>query len=346
MDFQDPETKERLGELIILPTGGPPPMLIASAAMNRLLRQVQRAALSDFEVLVQGENGVGKEHIATAVHCLGERRDGPLVDVNCACLPGELLESELFGHVKGAFTNAISSKPGLFQLANKGTLFLDEISELPLALQPKLLRVLQERKIRPVGGVQNIPVDVRFVASTNQDLSALVAQNKFREDLYYRLNMLTFTVPPLRERPEEILPLSRYFVVTIGRGLEHKQFSQEAKEKLLAHSWPGNVRELKHVVEAALLMGEETEITADDLRIDTLFAPQKISPAGSVIEEVSRDSHGIPNSMAAVAAEAEKRQILAVLKECGGNRTAAAKILSVSRHTLHKRLLEYDITAS
>ncbi len=299
-----------------------------SPAMQAVLRRAHDFADSDAPVVIQGESGSGKEVVARALHAASPRRGKSFVAVNVAALPAELLESELFGHVRGAFTGATSEKQGLLEAAHGGTLFLDEIAELPLALQPKLLRALEDGEVRRVGDTRAFGVDVRFVCATHQDLERRVAAGLFREDLYYRLKVLVLRLPPLRERPEDVMPLARMFLAAEKR--PGPGFGAEAERLLRAHRWPGNVRELSNVVRhaAALARGGvvEPEHLPDELREPP--RPRRDRPAE---EDDAR-----------TLAEVERDHVLRVLERCGGSQTEAARALGIGRNTLWRKLRGWD----
>ena len=276
-------------------------------------------------VLVLGESGVGKEVVAQLIHRWSPRRDGPLVAANCAGLPESLIESELFGHTKGAFTGATGVRQGFFRAAHRGTLFLDEIGELPLHLQPKLLRALESGEMTPVGSDTPVEVDARLVAATNRDLAEAVAEGRFRDDLYYRINVVELIVPPLGERREDILPLARRFAAEFSGG--PVRLSPQAVQCLLAHRWPGNVRELRNAIQRACLLCRGDVILPEHL-------PPKIA-AGA-----SRPSDA-PASRGRLS-QVERATILATLDECGGNRTHAAKKLGISRRALIYKLRDIE----
>nr|MBL8457185.1 sigma-54-dependent Fis family transcriptional regulator [Zoogloeaceae bacterium] len=297
----------------------------SSAAISRLRQIVQRIAPMPSTVLIQGESGVGKEVVARALHQWSPRADKPFVPVNCAAIPAELIESELFGHVKGAFTGAREARDGLFHYAHGGTLFLDEIGDLPLALQSRLLRVLEERRVRPLGAEAEVPVDVRVLAATNRDLYAEVEACRFREDLFYRLEVVTLTVPALRERAEDVPDLAAAFMhqLSMQLGLPPLLVGPEVSARMRAHSWPGNVRELRNFIERSLLFGE--------FPVDTL------GEAAGRARVPARRTDAVPLPLE----EVEKNHILAVLKHCGGNKTRAAELLGVSRKTLERKCAEW-----
>ena len=307
-------------------------LLGQSPAMQRVQDLIARVASSEASVLVSGESGTGKELAARAIHAQSPRRTGPFVAINCAAVPEPLLESELFGHVKGAFTDAKEAHPGLFVQARGGTLFLDEIGDMPLGLQPKLLRVLQERTVRPLGAKAEVPVDVRIVAASNRDLEGAIEEKRFREDLYYRINVIHIPLPPLRARGGDALPLALHFVRRFAAqsGKSVKGFSKEVAQKLSAYAWPGNVRELQNSMERAVALARFEDISVDDL-------PEKIRDY--------RFSHVIvagndPTELVPLE-EVERRYILRVLEAVAGNKTAAARVLGLERKTLYRKLERY-----
>ena len=303
-----------------------------SPAIENLRRLIARiAAVDRTTVLVMGETGTGKELVVDALHSHSPRAQRPLVKVNCGAFPESLLEAELFGHERGAFTGATARRHGLLELAVGGTMFLDEVAEMPSSLQPALLRALDGAPFRRIGGEQEIRTDVRFVAATNRDLTAEVAAGRFREDLYHRLAVVTIYVPPLREHPNDIQPLATYFLENFSRRLGRPvALSREAQDALLAYRWPGNVRELRNVLERAAILGEGDLIEAADL-------PPEIPASGEI-----PTSGGEAAAEGAEALEAAKqRHILNILAACGGNRAAAARRLGISRSTLKERLRRY-----
>jgi len=300
--------------------------------MRRVLELARRAALSDATVLITGESGTGKGRVAGFIHESSPRRQGPLVAVNCGALPEHLLESELFGHKKGAFTGAISDAKGLFVAAGGGTLFLDEIGETSPSLQVRLLRALQERTIRPVGSTTDRKVDVRIIAATNQDLEALVREGTFRKDLYYRLRVVELEIPPLRERRDDLLPLARTF---IGRTCKENvcgpcALSSEVLDQLLAYDWPGNVRELENAIERAVVLAEDQPV----VRVEDL--PREVRGASKTM--VMGDDDVIYT-----LAEVEKRHILQTLERLHDNRKATASALGIGENTLWRRLKSYGM---
>jgi DNA-binding NtrC family response regulator len=315
----------------------PGPSLVGeSLAFRELLELVERVAATDATVLVVGETGSGKEMIAKLLHARSPRRSRPFVVVECAALQESLLQSELFGHERGAFTGADRAKPGLFEVAHGGTIFLDEIGEVSLATQVKLLRVLDSATFRHVGGTSEIRVDVRVIAATNRDVGALVRQGLFREDLFYRLSTISIRVPSLRERPSDVAPLARHFVSRLNERYGfRKQVSEEALGVLRAHAWPGNVRELSHVVEAAAIVCDGPSIL-----------PRHLPPAvrggtggGAVAREGAEPAEGL-----ATLEELERAHIEAVLRATGGRRGQAAKVLGISERNLYRKLREYGVT--
>ncbi len=307
-------------------------LLGESPAMKRVFDLVARVADSDASVLIMGESGTGKELIARALHDQSARRAGPFVAVNCAAMPPALLESELFGHARGAFTDAKSTRTGLFAQASGGTLFLDEIGELPLEMQPKLLRALQERKVRPVGGNEEVAFDARIVTATNRDLEAEVDEKRFREDLYYRINVVRVDAPPLRERGGDVLLLAQHFVERFAARSSKavRGIHAAAAERLVAYDWPGNVRELENCIERAVALLRFDEVTVDDLpeKIRHYRAERLVFAVDDLGEVVTID-------------ELERRYIQRVLTLLGGNKSRAATVLGLDRRTLYRRLDRY-----
>lgn len=298
--------------------------IIASEPMRRLLEMAERVARSNATVLITGESGSGKELVARAVHHFSLRTAKPWVDLSCAALPEHLLESELFGYDKGAFSGADAHKQGLFELAHQGTIFLDEIGELDMKMQVKLLRVLDGVPYYRLGGVRKVSVDVRVVAATNQDLEAQAAEGKFRSDLYHRLSQITLKVPPLRERLDDIAPLARHFLRQNDAALE---FSADALDTLAAHSWPGNIRELRNVITKAAILAETEVIHASDLPL----APAHENGCAHAGQPASNSIEGM-----------ERRLILDALQATGGHQQRAAARLGISRRTLSRKLKLYE----
>ena len=310
-------------------------LLGSSTAMQRVYALLDRIADSDASVLIVGESGTGKELVARALHERGRRASGPFVAINCAAMPEGLLESELFGHARGAFTDARAARTGLLVQAGGGTLFLDKIGDLPLGLQPKLLRALQERKVRPVGGDTEVPFDARLVCATNRDLETAVEEKRFREDLYFRINVISVPLPPLRARAGDVLVLAQHFVEVHAAkaGKDVHGLSPAAAERLLAYPWPGNVRELQNCMERAVALTIYTQLTVDDL-------PEKVREYKRSHVVVAGDD---PSELASLE-EMEKRYILRVLEVAGGNKTLAAEILGVGRKTLYRKLERWQST--
>ncbi|MBF0176011.1 MAG: sigma-54-dependent Fis family transcriptional regulator [Magnetococcales bacterium] len=313
-------------------------LISADPGMKKLLNQVRRVAPSKATVLIQGESGTGKELIARYVHQVSDRHKDPFVAINCAALPENLLESELFGHVKGAFTGAVTDRKGKFQQANGGTILLDEISEMSLNLQAKLLRVLQEGEVDPVGSRGTVKIDVRVIASTNRDLKAWSTQQKFREDLFYRLNVFPIVMPALRERKTDIPLLAEHFrqrfITELGRN--EISFSPVAIDVLQAYHWPGNVRELENIIQRALLVAEGKEILPADLMIEPSLAEE----VGTLPATESNEDR-IRMPVGTTVREMEEILIRRTLNEVAGNRTRAAEILGISIRTLRNKLNEY-----
>jgi two-component system response regulator HydG len=310
----------------------PSEMLGTSAPMQKVYDLVTRVAETEASVLVTGESGTGKELVAKAIHSRSRRAHGSFVAINCAAMPEPLLESELFGHTKGAFTDARQARQGLFLQANGGTLLLDEIGEMPVGMQAKLLRVLQERTVRPVGGDKETPFDTRIIAATNRDLDTEVAERRFREDLFYRINVVRIHVPPLRARGSDVLVLAQSFIDRFA-GVHHtnvKGLSSPAAERLMAYSWPGNVRELQNCIERAVALARYEMLGVDDL-------PEKLRDyrPTRVIVESEDPSELLPMG------EIERRYVLRVLQAVGGNKTLAAEVLGFDRRTLYRKLERY-----
>lgn len=301
-------------------------------ASRTTLELARRVAASEATVLLTGESGVGKEVFARYIHQHSTRRKGPFVAVNCAAIPENLLESVLFGHEKGAFTGASATQPGKFEQANAGVLLLDEISELPLNLQAKLLRVLQEREVERVGGRAAIPLDVRIIAATNRDLAAWVAEGRFRDDLYYRLNVFPLRIPALRERPADIPALARHFLkhaeAIVGRG--GFSLSDAALRALTGYSWPGNIRELGNVIQRAMILAADTVVTPDHLMLP--------KPLAAVATAIRQDA-AAPGSLG--LKDVERETILSTLKRLGGSRRRTAEALEMSERTLRHKLRQY-----
>ena len=323
---------KRLRE-VVANTRGRGDLIGASPAMQRVYELIDQVSTTDATVLLTGESGTGKEVVAREIHNRSRRSIGPFVAVNCAAVPEALLESELFGHAKGAFTDARHSRQGLFQQANGGTLFLDEIGEMALALQPKLLRSLQERKVRPVGGDLELPIDVRLVAATNRDLEDMVESKLFREDLYYRIHVIHIPLPPLRARAGDILLLAHHLLRHHATVFDKKVIglSTAAAERMMTYDWPGNVRELGNCLERAVAFTHFEELQVEDL-------PDKIRTARAV---PALSGTELPELL--TLEEVERRHVVRVLAACNGNRTDAAKMLDLDRKTLYRKLLRWGV---
>ena len=312
--------------------------MISAPAMLRLFSLVERVATSNASVLVSGESGSGKELVARAIHHYSPRQRKPWIDLSCASLPEHLMESELFGYDKGAFSGALSAKPGLFELAHEGTIFLDEIGELDPRMQTKLLRVLDGSPYYRLGATRKTSVDVRVVAATNRDLAEEVRAGRFRADLYHRLSQLELRVPPLRDRREEILPLALFFLNQQSRALE---FSRDAQAALLTYDWPGNLRELRNVVTRAAVFATGSFIERADLQL-----PVAASSLLAASQALSTNGRGTPAAVARPGSYAlddlERQQIFEVLKRTGGHQQRAAELLGISRRTLSRKLKAYE----
>jgi DNA-binding NtrC family response regulator len=325
---------------------GAPQIIGEDPKLRQVTLALQRAAATDTTVLLEGESGTGKELFARALHVLSARAEGPFVAINCAAIPENLLETELFGYEKGAFTGAANRKPGKFELAHRGTLFLDEIGELPLALQAKILRALEERRFERVGGTTSLQVDVRVVAATNRNLKAAVAARQFREDLFFRLSVFPILIPPLRERPGDIQMLARFFIERYCRDLNRTPLAlaPSAIEQLLAYSWRGNVRELQNCIERAVILTDGDTIHARHLNLTMhnghpVVASEERDPWSEI------DLSGtMADASRRVLADVERRKIVQALKEASGNPGIAAEILQVSFKTLQAKLKDYQIS--
>ncbi len=307
-----------------------------SNAMQEIFATIERVAPSRATVLLAGESGVGKDLIARAIHYHSPRRDRPFVKINCTALPENLMESELFGYEKGAFTGANTSKPGRFEQADTGTAFLDEIGDVPPAIQVKLLRVLQEREFERLGSNKTLHIDVRIVAATNQDLRAALEQGTFREDLYYRLNVVPINIPPLRERPEDIPFLAEHFVkkLAAANGSRVRSISEEAIQKLMAYHWPGNVRELENIIERSLVLSAGERLDAADIHLDMAHRVRQQASADAFLPEgMSLDDY-------------EQSIIREALRRASGNKSQAARLLGLTRNALRYRLSQMGLDNS
>jgi two-component system response regulator FlrC len=319
-------------------------LIYRDEAMARVVKLALQIAPSDASILITGESGTGKEVVARYVHARSNRAKKPFISLNCAAIPETLLESELFGHEKGAFTGAVARRIGKFEEANGGTLLLDEISEMDVRLQAKLLRAIQERVIDRLGGARPVPVDIRIIATSNRNLADAVRQNTFREDLLFRLNVVNLKIPPLRDRPADVLELAQYFVgkYAVANGLPARPLSQEARRTLTVNLWPGNVRELENTIHRAVLLTSGIEIGADSI----------IAPDGGRLDQQQQNASSVAHAALAAeqvsralvgrtVAEVERDLILETLKHCLGNRTHAANVLGISIRTLRNKLNEY-----
>ncbi len=323
---------KRLREVVVAtrPEGA---LVGESSVMRRVTELIGRVGPSDASVLIQGETGTGKELVARAVHAASAQKDGPFVAINCAAVPANLLESELFGHARGAFTDAKLQRQGLFVQASGGTLFLDEIGEMPLEMQAKVLRALQERTVRPVGANVELPFAARIITATHRDLESDIEKRRFREDLYYRINVVKIDVPPLRERSSDVLKLATHFLSRFAArsGKTALAISPQAAERMLAYHWPGNVRELENAIERAVALAQFDHVTVEDLpeKIRAYRADRFLLAADDAQEIVTLD-------------EIDRRYIMRVLTLLGGNKARAAEMLGLDRRTLYRRLEKYE----
>ena len=314
-------------------------MVGESAAIHALRADIAQAAPSNGRVLIFGENGTGKELVARNIHHQSLRASGPFVEVNCAAIPEELIESELFGHTRGAFTGALTAKKGKFEVADGGTLFLDEVGDMTLKTQAKVLRVLQEQKLEPVGGTASVTVDVRVIAATNKNLEEEIRRGAFREDLFFRLNVIPFRVPPLRERRDDIPLLARHFISELSAeyGKRPKELAPEALDLLVRQSWPGNVRELRNTIERLVIMTPGDRIEARHLPGSVVTAAPAPEPA-----EAAGPSGSFPSLLAA-REDFEKRYIWKKYQECGGNMSRTSEALQVERSNLYRKMKGYGL---
>jgi len=326
-EFSRLSVKSKLLEQELIRKETPFEFIGKSKQLREILAMIQKVAPTDSPIFIQGESGTGKELVANTVWHYSTRKNAPFIALNCATLSENLIESEIFGHEKGAFTSAYQAKHGLVEVADKGTLFLDEIGEMPIGLQAKLLRFLDSGEFRRVGGNRALRVDVRMIAATNKDLSGLIKAGQFREDLYYRLNVINVTLPPLRERKDDIVELARHFLGKYAKKLSKSvgEFTSEALELLTGYNWPGNVRELENVIERAVILSESGRVGAEDLSISSYaaIADMSINPS---LEEM------------------EKNYILRVLKESNNNQSKASQLLGIDRKTLYLKLKKYGIS--
>jgi DNA-binding NtrC family response regulator len=313
-------------------------LLSKNAQMHVIFDLVNNVADTTATVLIEGKTGTGKEEVARAIHAAAHSRSGPMIAVNCAALPENLLESELFGHEKGAFTGALAQRRGRFELAHGGTLFIDEVGDIPMGMQAKMLRVLQERRFERVGGSESIEVDVRIVAATNRSLQRLVKQGRFREDLFYRLNVVKIDLPPLRERPEDIPLLATHFTEKYARpGQPSKQIAPEAMEALLNHQWPGNIRELENAIERGCVTSQDNVIYMHNL------PPELAGPASPKVPLNVDLDRPLPDLIRDITMQVEKEYIRKALKKTHGHVGRCARICGVSRRCMTTKLAEYQI---
>ena len=322
---------------------GAPRIIGEDANLRHVLQQLHRAAATDATVLLEGESGTGKELFARGLHALSPRADAPFVAINCAAIPDTLLDTELFGHEKGAFTGAVARKAGRFELAHRGTLFLDEIGDLPLALQAKILRALEEKRFERVGGTQSLHVDVRVVAATNRNLKQRVAERQFREDLFFRLSVFPIQIPPLRERSQDVVILARHFVDRFCRDLNKKPLvlSTVALDELNSYSWPGNVRELQNCIERAVILCDGDTIQPRHLNL-SFRQPSTLALATSPWEDIDL-SGTMTEVVRRVTSEVERRKLDRALSEAAGNKQRAAEALQISYKTMLQKLKDYGI---
>jgi DNA-binding NtrC family response regulator len=334
------EQLERAAGLILARTSNTEsttsPLVGHSPALLRAVERARQVAGTDADILIQAESGTGKELLARMIHRLSPRRDRPFVAVNCAAFPETLLESELFGHARGAFTGAVTAKPGKFELANGGTLLLDEVGEMPLVLQPKLLRALQEREFDRLGDTRAIRVDIRVIATTNRPLEAMIQAGSFRADLYYRLNVIPLSLPALRERPGDVVELAEHFIRTYAAARTAPGMTAEFLARLQQHAWPGNVRELANLMRRAVALSEG-EIGVEVLEPSELAASQFTPAAEAAASEASELRPGV--SLECM----EKRLLEMTLDATGGNRSQAAEMLGVSLRTVRNKIREYGL---
>ena len=339
-----PPDAELIAAVLAAVTDDNRPMIVRDPAMGDVIRLADQVAASEASILITGESGSGKEVMARYVHAKSRRAKAPFISVNCAAIPENLLESELFGHEKGAFTGAVARRVGKFEEANGGTLLLDEISEMDTRLQAKLLRAIQEREIDRVGGSKPVKVDIRILATSNRDLAAAVKDGTFREDLLYRLNVVNLRLPPLRERPGDVITLCEHFVkkYSAANGVAEKPISGEAKRRLIAHRWPGNVRELENAMHRAVLLSPGAEIEEFAIRLPD-GQPLAPAPDTAVARGAQMAADAVSRTfVGSTVAEVEQHLIIETLEHCLGNRTHAANILGISIRTLRNKLKEYS----
>ncbi len=315
-------------------------MIGNSPSTQEIFEAIRRVAPTTTTILITGETGTGKELVAEAIHRNSPRKNNPLIKINCAAIAETLMESELFGHEKGAFTGAAITKPGKFELAHKGTLFLDEVGEIPKEMQVKLLRVLQEQEFERVGGLKTIRVDVRIIAASNRNLSQSVQDGHFREDLFYRLNVFPISVPPLRERVDDILPLVEFFMDKFNKklALAVSGVDDEVKDMLMRYRWPGNIRELENLIERMMLLAKGTVIKASEVPAEFKAVLEKDALGGGTVDKTP-----FKDQMRTHMENVEKQMIISCLEESGGNVTKAAKVLGLSRKGLQLKMIKYNL---
>ena len=320
---------------------GAPRIIGEHSSLRQVIQHLHRAAATDATVLLEGESGTGKELFARALHVLSPRAVGPFVAINCAAIPDTLLETELFGHEKGAFTGASARKPGRFELAHRGTLFLDEIGEMPLALQAKILRALEEKRFERVGGTQSLHVDVRVVAATNRNLKQRVAERQFREDLYFRLSVCPIEIPPLRERGDDVVILARHFIDKFCRDMNKPvlALAPAALDELCAYRWPGNVRELQNCIERAVILSDGEAILPRHLHLSFRASPP-LAGAATAWDQIDL-SGSLAETLRRATAEVERRKIEQAMKEAGGNTQRAAELLVIGHKALLQKLKDH-----
>lgn len=314
-------------------------VIAESPQMRDLMNFVRRVACSEAStILIEGENGVGKDLIAKTLHYQSMRQAEPFIAINCAAIPETLLESELFGYEKGAFTDARSQKRGLFELADKGTLFLDEVGEIPLVLQAKLLRVLEDQTFRRLGGLQDINVDIRLIAATNKNLREAVKERAFRQDLYFRLNVIQITIPPLRERPEDILPMTMFFINHYNRKFKRsiQGVTPQTESILLNYDWPGNVRELRNAIERAMILEDSSYLTPQSLPISIVHGEDHHTPSpAQVVDPIPNEGISLEDN--------ERMLVIRALEKTNGNQTQAARLLRITRDTLRYKMKKFNL---
>jgi len=329
------QTEQEIGEQLL-----DQPLVGKSPQTQKLIREISQVSNSDATVLLRGETGTGKGLVAQIIHLLSHRKSKDFIAINCAAIPATLLESELFGHVKGAFTGAIRDKPGKFELANQGTVFLDEIGELPPELQVKLLRILQGQEFERVGGIKTVRVDVRVIAATNRNLEQAIQSGQFREDLFYRLNVLPVYIPPLRERREDVPSLVDFFLksYSLRANKRFEKIPPSILEKLVNYAWPGNVRELQNVLERAVVLGRQPSLQMSDF----ILPMSSFSPAQNWVSPPPNEN-GVGGASFSSLKELERQKLVQALENAGGNISTAAKDLGISRGTIYRRLKKYQI---